>query len=401
MDRRVKKIAILGSTGSVGRQTLDVVRSFPGEIEVVALCAGRNTGLLLQQVEEFRPSYYYCDPHAVNSVTPPRTGISRPPRTNGHSTATTTLPVQARALATEEIAVLPEVDIVVAAMSGSAGMGAVLAALKAGKTVALANKEPMVIAGESLMRTAKDRGGRILPVDSEPSAIWQCIQGEKSSPRKLFITASGGAFRDRTWGSLRDVTPAEALRHPTWQMGPKITVDSATLMNKAFEVIEARWLFGIPYEQIDVVVHRQSIIHSMVEFVDGSVKAQLAPPDLRYPIQYALFYPERRVNHTLPGFDPVKVGQLTFEAMRSSLYPCFEIAMDYARRGGTWPAVLAGADEAAVWMFLDGKARFTDMPDLVTKTLSRHVPNMKPSLDDAVAAAAWAFEETLKIRAVN
>jgi 1-deoxy-D-xylulose-5-phosphate reductoisomerase len=371
VEPKVKRLAVLGSTGSVGRQTLDVVRCFPGEFEVVALCAGRNVDLLKQQVEEFRPAYFHCGDRD--------NGIHGP-----------------RYVPPEEIVQLPQVDIVVAAMAGSIGMGSALAALNAGKKVALANKEPMVMAGELLMGGARSMGGLVLPVDSEPSAIWQCIQGEETPPRKLIITASGGAFRDRTWDSLRDVTPAEALKHPTWKMGQKITIDSATLMNKAFEVIESRWLFGVPYERIDVVIHRQSIIHSMVEFEDGSVKAQLGPPDMRYPIQYALFHPERRGNSSLPKFDPVKTGSLTFEAMRPSLYPCFELAMEYAKRGGTWPAVLAGADEAAVALFLDGKIRFTDLPDMVSKTLSKHTPDIRPGLDGVVQAASWAFEQTLK-----
>ncbi len=367
----MKKLAILGSTGSVGRQTLDVVRCFPGEFEVVALCAWRNMDLLKEQIEEFRPRLY-C------AAGPDHGQISG-----------------ARYTPPEEAAQLPEVDIVVAAMAGAAGMGSVLSALRAGKKVALANKEPMVMAGPLVMQAARQHGGEILPVDSEPSAIWQCIQGEPTPARKLIITASGGAFRDRTWDSLRDVTPAEALKHPTWKMGQKITIDSATLMNKAFEVVESRCLFGIPYERIDVVVHRQSIVHSMVEFEDGSVKAQLGPPDMRYPIQYALFHPERRANAALPKFDPVKTASLTFEAMRPSLYPCFELAMDYARRGGTWPAALAGADEAAVSLFLDGKIRFTDLPDVVAATLSAHTPKLDAGLDDVVEAAAWAAEYTL------
>lgn len=370
----MKKLAILGSTGSVGRQTLDVVRRFPGEFEVVALCAGRNVELLRQQAEEFRPAYYHCEAPGFSSSS------------------------AMRSISPVEAATLPQVNIVVAAMSGSAGMASAHAALVAGKDLALANKEPMVMAGELLMDTALRHGGQILPVDSEPSAIWQCIQGEKSPPGRLIITASGGAFRDRKWESLHHVTPQEALQHPTWKMGNKITVDSATLMNKAFEVIESRWLFNVPYERIDVVVHRQSVIHSMVEFQDGSVKAQLGPPDMRYPIQYALFHPERRANAALPKFDLAKTAALTFEPMKPDLYPCFVLAMDYARRGGTWPAALAGADEAAVSLFLDGKIRFTDLPDVVAGTLSRHTPDMRPDLDGAVRAAAWAAEETLKDR---
>ncbi len=366
----MKRLVILGSTGSVGRQTLDIVRCFPDEFEVVALCAGRNVEELRRQVAEFKPAFYHC--------------WDRDAGIRG-----------AKYVHPEDIVGLPQVDIVVAAMSGSAGITSAFRALEAGKKLALANKEPVVMAGDLLMETARRCGGQVLPVDSEPSAIWQCIRGEDAPPRKLIITASGGAFRDRVWESLRDVTPDEALRHPTWKMGQKITIDSATLMNKAFEVIESRWLFGMPYEQISVVIHRQSIIHSMVEFADGSVKAQLGPADMRYPIQYALFYPDRRANPTLPAFDPLKPGTLTFEALRPSLYPCFQLALTYAARGGTWPAVLTGADEAAVGLFLAGKIRFNGMPDIVAATLAKHTPNMSPGLEDVIQACAWAAQETL------
>lgn len=368
MDR--KRLVILGSTGSVGTQTLEIVRAFPDAFEVVGLCAGRNLDLLKQQVDEFHPRY-------INSTA----------ELNGHNGAVR--------LPAEEIAALPEVDMVMGATVGCAGMGPALAAIDAGKTLALANKEVIVMAGEILMRRARERGATVLPVDSEPSALWQCIEGESTPPAKFIITASGGAFRGRSWESLHTVTPQEALKHPTWTMGDKITIDSATLMNKAFEVIETRWLFDIPYEQIDVVIHRQSIIHSMVEFADGSVKAQLGPPDMRHPIQYALFYPARQENSALPHFNPVETGSLTFEAMDSSLYPCFELALEYAKKGGTWPAVLAGADEAAVSLFLEGRIRFTDIPDVVGSTLAAHSPVMEHSVDDAVHAASWATEYTL------
>lgn len=368
MDR--KRLVILGSTGSVGRQTLDVVRAFPDAFEVVGLCAGNNLDLLKTQVDEFHPRH-------INSAA----------NLSSHNGATQ--------LSAEEIASLPDVDIVIGATVGCAGMGPALAAIDAGKTLALANKEVIVMAGEVLMRRTREKGATLLPVDSEPSALWQCIEGEKTPPAKFIITASGGAFRGRTWESLHDVSPEEALKHPTWTMGAKITIDSASMMNKAFEVIETRWLFDIPYEQIDVVIHRQSIIHSMVEFADGTVKAQLGPPDMRHPIQYALFYPERQENPELPRFDPVKTGSLTFEPMDSALYPCFELALDYAKRGGTWPAALAGADEAAVSLFLDRRIRFTDIPDVVASTLAAHDPVMEHSVEDAVQAAAWAIEHTL------
>lgn len=363
-------LVILGSTGSVGQQTLDVVRAFPDQFEVIGLCAGNNLDLLKAQVDEFHPRF-----------------IDSAAALDGHNGA--------EQLPAEEIVALREVDIVMAATVGCAGMGPVLAAIDAGKTLALANKEVIVMAGEVLVNRAREKGATLLPVDSEPSALWQCIEGEKTPPARFIITASGGAFRDRTWDSLRDVTPEEALKHPTWTMGAKITIDSASMMNKAFEVIETRWLFDVPYDRIDVVIHRQSIIHSMVEMADGTVKAQLGPPDMRHPIQYALFYPDRRFNTELERFDPIKTGSLTFEPLDSGLYPCFEIALDYAKRGGTWPAALAGADEAAVSLFLDGRIRFTDIPDVVASTLAAHKPITNHSVQDAVEAAAWATEHTL------
>ena len=364
------RLVILGSTGSIGRQTLDVVRRFPDDFELVGLCAGSNLKLLQDQIDEFQPRFYHST------------------RANGTFNG-------ARLAEPSEIASDPEVDLVVGATSGCVGMDPALAALRAGKRLALANKEPVVMAGELLLRTAQEHGGEILPVDSEPSAIWQCLQGEDSPVRKLFITASGGAFRDRTWNDLADVTPAEALKHPTWQMGSKITIDSATLMNKAFEVIESRWLFDVPFENIEAVIHRQSIVHSMVEFEDGSVKAQLGLQDMRLPIQYAMFYPNRKANDTIRRFDPATAGTLTFEAMNPTLYPCFELALEYGRRGGTWPAALAGADDAAVGQFLGGKIRFTDIPDVVDRAVAAHSPALAPTIDDLIEAARWTYSYAL------
>ena len=360
----MKRLAILGSTGSIGRQTLDVVRGFPGEFDVVALCAGRNAALLQHQIDEFHPRFYHCKSDA--------------------SLAGATL------LDPWAMAALPDVDLVVVATAGDAGMRPILEALNAGKPVALANKEPLVMAGGFITAAAEAAGARILPVDSEPSAIWQCIEGEHREIARLMITASGGAFRNRARDDLHAVTPEEALNHPTWNMGPKITIDSATLVNKAFEVIEAHWLFDVPFDRIEAVVHHQSIIHSMVEFADGSVKAQLGPPDMRYPIQHALMYPNGRANAALPAFDPVMVGSLTFEALDPARYPCFQIALEAGKRGDTWPSALAGADEAAVAMFLDGAIRFTDIPSVIEATLAAHAPVKDPGLDDIMDAAAWA-----------
>ncbi|MDA1279512.1 MAG: 1-deoxy-D-xylulose-5-phosphate reductoisomerase [Chloroflexi bacterium] len=367
----MKKIVVLGSTGSIGRQTLDIVRAFPGRFEVVGLGNGFNTPLFKRQIDEFKPVFI----STMGEIEAGYGGAKQAPF--------------------EDIVALPEVDLVVAGTVGCAGMLPTLAALNAGKTVALANKEVIVMAGPLLLAAAEAHGATILTVDSEPSAIWQCLEGEVSKPSRLIITASGGAFRDRTWGSLRDVTPEEALKHPTWDMGDKITIDSATLMNKAFEVIESRWLFDIPFDRIDVTIHRQSIVHSMVEFADGSLKAQLGPTNMGQVIQYAMFYPERQANSDLPRLNAVSMGSLTFEAMDRTLYPCFELGLEYGQKSGTYPAVLAGADEAAVSLFLQREIRFTDIPDLVSDTLAAHRPVVNTTIGDTVDASRWATENTL------
>ncbi len=371
MDGLKKHLVILGSTGSIGRQTLDIVRQFPERFELVGICNGYNSDLFRQQVDEFKPKF-------VNTLGEFESGYG----------GTKLIP-------TEEIVSLPEVDLVVAGTVGCAGMSSTLAAIEHGKSIALANKEVIVMAGELLIQKASEHGATILPVDSEPSAISQCLEGEISPPKRLVVTASGGAFRDYKWDELHDVAPEQALKHPTWSMGKKITIDSATLMNKAFEVIESRWLFDIPFEQIYVTVHRQSIVHSMVEFEDGTLKAQLGPTNMGQPIQHALFFPERVTNPSLPTIDAVAMGSLTFEEMDPSLYPCFSLAIEYGQKGGTYPAALAGADEAAVQLFLDGKIKFTDIPNAVRKTLEMHEVVANPSIDDTIAAANWATEITL------
>ena len=367
----VKKLVVLGSTGSIGTQTLDVVRAFPERFEIVGLVNGRNTELFKKQLEEFKPVFF----DTLGDIDANYAGSQFAP--------------------VEEIVSRPEVDLVMAAMVGCAGLPPVIAALNAGKDLALANKEVIVMAGDLLMKGAREGGAMILPADSEPSAIWQCLEGETSYPSRLIITASGGAFRDRTWESLSDVTPEQALKHPTWSMGPKITIDSATLMNKAFEVIESRWMFDIPFDQIDVTIHRQSIVHSMVEFADGTIKAQLGPTSMLQVIQHALMYPDRHENSALPKLDAVSMGALTFEDMDQSLYPCFELALEYGKKGGTYPAALAGADEAAVELFSTGKIRFTEIPDVVASTLANHDVIADPSVDDAIEAARWSTETTL------
>ena len=367
----MKRIVVLGSTGSIGTQTLDVVRTFPGEFEVLGLSAWSSRDLLMQQAWEFRPQMLFCRDDGTPLELPP--GCRR-------------------VSSIEEMASHGDVELVVQGMVGNAGLLPTLAALQAGKQVALANKEPIVVAGEILTDEARRCGGEILPVDSEPSAIWQCLRGEapEREVSRLFITASGGPFRKRPLEELAHVTPAEALRHPTWDMGNKITIDSSTLMNKGFEVIEAHWLFRVPWEQLEVVVHPQSIIHSMVEFNDGSVKAQLGWPDMRVPIQYAMFYPRRPHNPRVEAFDPVRSGPLTFEPLDEARYPCFTLALEAGRKGGTYPAVLSAADEVAVQRFLRGEIRFSSIHGVVAGVLDRHQASPDPTTEEILVADAWA-----------
>jgi 1-deoxy-D-xylulose-5-phosphate reductoisomerase len=296
----------------------------------------------------------------------------------------------------EEIAAHPDVDIVVIATSGKAGLFATLAAVKAGKKVALANKEPLVMAGEIITREAKKSGAQLLPIDSEHSAIWQCLNGEPQPPQRILLTASGGPFRGFSPKQLADVTPQQALQHPSWQMGKKVTIDSATLMNKGLEIMEARWLFGLPLEHIEVIIHPQSIIHSMVEFADGSFKAQMSYPDMRLPIQYALTWPERVPNPELPKLDWDKIKALTFEPPDFQRFPCLELAIHAVKTGGTSPAALCAADEVAVELFLKGAIKFTDIAHLVEKVLQNHQTIFDPTLDDIINIDGWAREKALQ-----
>ena len=371
----MKRIVVLGCTGSIGRQTLDIVRAFPEEFEVVGLAAGANHDLFRQQVAEFRPRHVYC----LNPPDDLSDGL-------GAKAAFTPM---------EEMVCLDEVELIMVATTGAAGLRPTLNALQRGKSVALSNKEPIVMAGPLLKDYEARYGGAILPVDSEPSAIWQCLQGEPGPIRRLIITASGGPFRTMPLDEIAAVTPQQALRHPTWQMGPKITIDSATLMNKAFEVIESHWLFGVPWENIEVVVHPQSTIHSLVELADGSVKAQLGPPSMRLPIQYALFYPERRQNpddSLIPRLDTTIAQALDFRPMEPERYPCFNLALATAQRGQTYPAVLSAADEVAVSAFLKGRIAFTDIYRVVESVVNSHAPTAGETLEDLLAADAWAMQ---------
>ena len=369
MTDGIKGLAVLGSTGSIGTQTLDIVRAFPDRFRVIGLTAGRNTSLFNQQLSEFSPDL-------ACSLDPTPDTRALIADTSQWSTP-------------EEIASHPDVDIVVMATFGRIGLEPTLAALRAGKRVVLSNKEVIVSAGELVVREAKASGAEIIPVDSEPSAIWQCLQGEGEVSR-LVLTASGGPFRQRPIDELQDVTPDEALRHPTWKMGNKITIDSSTLMNKGFEVIESHWLFDMPYEKIEVVVHPQSTVHSFVEFSDGSVKAQIGPTDMRLPIQYALSHPERWHNGHTPRMGSLSTLELTFQELDTNRYPCFTLAVEAGKKGGTYPAVLSAADEVAVRLFLDRRIGFNDIFRVVEKVLERHDPVFEPSFEDILAADRWA-----------
>lgn len=378
--RHTKKgLVVLGSTGSIGTQTLDVVRAFPDRFKVVGLAAGNNLKLLDTQVKEFHPSLVCCASQEYAQRLPE---------------GTTFVPM-------EEMVCDPEVDLVMAGTTGKAGLLPTLRALENQRTVALANKEVIVMAGPLVTEAARRSGASLLPVDSEPSAIWQCLEGEGRDIRRLIITASGGPFRNAPLDSLEKVTPQQALRHPTWNMGKRITIDSSTLMNKGFEVIEAHWLFGVSWEQIDVVVHPQSIIHSMVEFVDGSVKAQMGPPDMRLPIQYAMFYPERQRNDALPRLNTNMATSLTFEPMDPGRYPCFVLAREAGRRGGTFPAALCAADEVAVQLFLDGRIGFMDIHRVLERVMEEHVSSPeRAGLEDILDADLWARTRAREVAGV-
>ena len=374
-------MAVLGSTGSIGQQTLDVVRALPGQFRVVGLAAGKNVDLLAEQIGEFKPEFVYYS-SADNQNKKAHSRLS--------DTGCEFLPL-------EEMARHSDVDIAVIATSGTAGLSPTLAAVKAGKNVALANKESLVAAGDIIVSEAKRNAAQILPVDSEHSAIWQCVHGERQKAKQIILTASGGPFRHHSPSRLTEVTVEQALKHPSWQMGDKVTIDSATLMNKGLEVIEAHWLFDMPYKNIRVIIHPQSIIHSMVEFIDGSVKAQLSCPDMRLPIQYALSYPKRLANPQLPRIDWSTTSSLTFEQPDLDNFPCLKLAIRAGEEGGSCPAVLCAADEVAVDLFLSRRIKFTDIANLVEETLQQHHAIAQPTLKEIIAADAWAREKVLQL----
>lgn len=379
----MKRIAVLGSTGSVGGQALDVVRRAPGRFQVVALAARRETGRLVEQVREFQPRLVAVAEPAAARELRALLGPGGPEVLEGNE-------------GVAAVAAHPDVDFVLAAIAGGAGLRSTAAAIEAGKSVGLANKESLVLAGEMLVARAAARGVSILPVDSEHSAIFQALAGhDRAHVRRLLLTASGGPLRNVPAADLPRVSPERALKHPNWSMGSKITIDSATLMNKGLEVVEARWLFDIDPRRIDIVVHPESIVHSMVEYLDGSVVAQLGVSDMRGPISYAMAFPDR-LQLDLPPLDLVRLGSLTFEPPDPVRFPAFTLAYRALEMGGTAPAALSGADEGAVSAFLEGRCAFTRIAEVCEEVLERHVPEPVRSVEQALDTSDWGRRQALE-----
>lgn len=370
-----KNIAILGSTGSIGTQTLEVIANFPGELKAAYLTANNNVSLLLEQIQRFAPKgVVVLREQSLNEV---RRAVG---------TGTEVLYGEE---GLNEIVQRNDVDIVVSSLVGFAGLLPTISAIKAKKRIALANKETLVVAGSVIMPLVETHNIELIPVDSEHSAIFQCLVGElENSVERIILTASGGPFRNKSSEELKSVTIEQALNHPNWKMGNKVTIDSATMMNKGLEVIEAHWLFGLAPDRIDVVVHPQSIVHSMVEFRDGSVKAQLGIPDMKIPIQYALTYPSRSPS-TYQRVDFPALKELTFFSPDPDRFPCLRLAYDALRAGGTVPAVMNAANEIAVERFLNKQIGFTDIPRLIRQAMEKHSSTANPSLEDIVEADGW------------
>jgi 1-deoxy-D-xylulose-5-phosphate reductoisomerase len=381
----MKKITILGSTGSIGLSALDVVKNNPGRFQVVALAAGQNVKLLKKQIEIFKPQ--------IVSVSTKENALKLRKDLNLNNKIKILYDKEGLNL----VASFPAADIVVSAISGAAGLLPTLAAIDAGKNIALANKETMVMAGEIVNRRAKLKKVKILPVDSEHSAIFQCLQGEKiENLKKIILTASGGPFLNYTVNELKQVKLNQALKHPRWKMGKKITIDSATMMNKGLEVIEAKWLFNLDFGKIDILIHPQSIVHSMIELIDGSVLAQMGIPDMRMPISYALTYPERIINN-LSSLNLIKTEKLEFRKPDLKIFPCLRLAYEAGICGGTTPAVLNAANEIAVAAFLEQQIKFVDLPRIIDKVLSAHLCTIDPSLEAILNADSWARIKTKEI----
>ncbi len=380
-----KKIVILGSTGSIGQQTLEVIRKYLNEFEVIGLSGWENTTLLKEQIIFFKPKIAVVkDEYVARNLKKnlnKQNNIKILWGTNGLI----------------NISTLKEADIIVVAITGIASLIPTYEAVKKGKNVALASKEAMVVAGELLVKEAKLKNSKILPIDSEHSAILQCLKNEqKDCIEKIILTASGGALYDLTETALKNVTVEDALNHPTWKMGKKVTIDSATLMNKGLEVIEAKWFFNIPADKIEIVIHPQSYIHSMVQFIDGTIMAQISEHDMRIPIQYALFYPNRIINN-FSRLDLNKIGQLTFRKPNFNKFPCIKLAYQALERGGTMPAVLNGANEIAVNAFLNCKIRISEIPVIIQNTMKEHKLKYSPNISDILDADYWARERALSL----
>ncbi|OGG55897.1 MAG: 1-deoxy-D-xylulose-5-phosphate reductoisomerase [Candidatus Handelsmanbacteria bacterium RIFCSPLOWO2_12_FULL_64_10] len=380
----MKRIVILGSTGSIGQNSLDVIEGLQDRFQVVGLSAGRNVELLCEQAIRHRPSVVCVgDERGADAARRRLTPFG--------------IQVIAGPGGLTGLSAHPDADLVLNALVGSVGLQPTLSAIRAGKAVAMANKEPLVMAGGILVREARLRGVDLLPLDSEPSALWQCLKGERiHEVRRLILTASGGPFFGWSLDRLRDISPEQALNHPTWRMGRKITIDSATLMNKGLEVIEARWLFDLPASRIDVVVHRQSIVHSLVEFVDGSVMAQMSCPDMRLPIQHALTYPERLPTRVEP-LNLLRLSQFTFEPPDTEQFPCLWLCYEAARLEGTAPAVLNAANEIAVSQFLNGQIGFLDIAAVNEEVLSAHRVAPEPDIEEVLEADRWARREAARV----
>jgi len=379
----MKKISILGSTGSIGVNTLRIVAQHPDRFQVVALGGGRNLEKMEEQILQFHPKLVaVMDAESAQHLRS-RIAAKTPQILSGLEGLTA-------------VASHPEAEIVVSALAGSVGLMPTFAAIRAQKTLAIANKEPLVMAGEILIRESSEKGITILPIDSEHSAIFQSMAGHrKEDIKRIILTASGGPFLNIPLGELDRVTPEQALHHPQWKMGKKVTVDSASLMNKGLEVIEARWLFGVPASRIEVHIHPQSIVHSMVEYIDGAVVAQMAIPDMRGPIAYALSYPER-LNLQLPALNLFAIRKLTFSPVDEERFPALGLAYQALEAGGTLPAVLNAANEAAAEAFLKGFLRFRQIPSLIREVMDRHLPILKPTLEEILKAHDWARQETEK-----
>jgi len=383
----VKAITLLGSTGSIGTQTLDIVSSHPDQFRLVGIAARRNVDLLAQQIAQFQPEVAaICDRSKLPELEEAIAHLDQKPTLLSGEEGVT------------EVAAYGDAEAVVTGIVGCAGLLPTIAAIKAGKDIALANKETLIAGGPVVLPLVKQHQVKLLPADSEHSAIFQCLQGvPEGGLRRIILTASGGAFRDWPVEKLPEVTVADALKHPNWSMGQKITVDSATLMNKGLEVIEAHYLFGMDYDHIDIVIHPQSIIHSLIEVQDTSLLAQLGWPDMRLPLLYAMSWPERIFTDWEP-LDLVKAGDLTFREPDHHKYPCMNLAYAAGRAGGSMPAVLNAANEQAVALFLEEKVKFLDIPRLIERVCDRHRQDnqSQPSLDDILAADQWARQQVIQ-----